>query len=197
MMRNRTIAAVLLCALAAALAGCASPRTSFYTLTPLAKPAGEAAGYSVSVGPVSVPELVDRPQIAVRAGAGQVAFDEFNRWGAPLQGEIARVVAADLSAMLGTPYVSVYPVQAGPGARYRVVIDVTAFESEPGGSAALDAIWSVRPAEGGAPRSGRTAAREPAGEKSYPALVAAHSRTLEKLSGEIADAIREMERQRR
>ncbi len=42
-------------------AGCASPRSSFYTLNPTAKPAAPASAASVAVGPVSVPAAIDRP----------------------------------------------------------------------------------------------------------------------------------------
>ena len=55
------------------------------------------------VGPVSVPAVVDRPQIVVTTGPNQVRLDEFNQWASPLQNNIARVVAENLVAMLGTP----------------------------------------------------------------------------------------------
>ena len=64
---------------------------------------------SVAVGPVSVPAAVDRPQIVVSTGPNQVRLDEFNRWASPLQNNIARVVAENLVAMLGTPRVTLFP----------------------------------------------------------------------------------------
>lgn len=181
---------VILCVLAAALAACSSARSNFYTLSALAKPAGGSEGISVAVGPVSIPEIVDRPQIVVRAGPNQVDIDEFHRWGSPLSDDIARVVAANLAALLGTPQVSVYPAATGAGARYRVVIEVISFESSPGKSAALDAVWLVRSTKDGASRAGRTTIRELVQEQGYPALVAAHSRALGKMSADIAEAIR-------
>jgi uncharacterized lipoprotein YmbA len=191
-MRNRT-AVVILCALCAAWAGCASTRSDFYTLSALAKPSAGGAGYSVAVGPVSVPEIVDRPQIVVRTGPNQIDIDDFHQWGSPLKDDIARIVAANLASMLGTPSVSVYPGPTATGARYRVAIDVMAFDSMPGESAALDAVWVVRSAKDGASREGRTTVREAVQEKGYPALVAAHSRAIEKVSADIAAAIRGLE----
>jgi hypothetical protein len=183
--------------LVAAVAGCASPRSSFYTLSPAVKPAAAAAaGYSVAVGPVSVPEIVDRPQIVVRTGPNQVSIDEFNRWASPLAEEIGRAVAGNLGSALGTAQVSVVPGQTSSGARYRVVIDVMSFDSAPGGSATLDAAWVVRSGKDGPPRTGRTTASEAVQESGYPALVAAHGRALGKLSADIAGAIRELERLR-
>ena len=195
-MRNRT-AVVLLCLLAAAWAGCASPRSNFYTLSALSKPAAGSAGASVAVGPVTVPEIVARPQIVVRTGPHQVDLDDFNRWGSPLDDDIARVVAANLAAILGNPQVSVYPAATAAGARYRVAVDVVAFDSSPGESATLDALWVVRDAKNGSTGAGRTTVREAAPEKGYPALVAAHSRAIAMMSEEIAGAIRAMEREGR
>ncbi len=182
------------CALAAAWAGCASPRSDFYTLSRSADASPETASYSVAVGPVTVPEVVDRPQFVVRTGPNRIFIDEFNRWGSPLSGEIARAVAGNLAALLGTPRVAVFPNSTDGEARFRAAVDVTAFESEPGEAATLDALWTVRDTENGAVRSGRTTAREPARDGGYAALAAAHSRALGKLSGDIADAIRALER---
>jgi uncharacterized lipoprotein YmbA len=151
------------------------------------------AGYSVAVGPVSVPEIVDRPQIVVRTGPNEVFIDEFNRWGSPLGDGISRVVAENLSALLGTPLVAVFPKATAAGAKYRAAIDVMVFDSEPGKDTTLDAVWTVRAAGDGAFRSGRTTVREPVPDGSYAALVAAHSRALGKLSGDIAAAIRGLE----
>ena len=62
------------------------------------------------VGPVSIPAEVDRPQFTVQVAPNRVAIDEFNRWAAPLNENIARVVAGDLAALLGTPRVAACPL---------------------------------------------------------------------------------------
>jgi uncharacterized lipoprotein YmbA len=192
-MMRRPATRVVLILVAIAAAGCASPRSNFYTLSPVARPAAAASGTSVSVGPVSVPAAIDRPQMVVRVSPNEVFIDEFNRWASPLPEEIARAVAGNLASTLGTQQVSVYPGPTASGARYRVVIDIMALDSAPGESAALDAVWSVRATKSGASRAGRTTTREAIQEKGFPALVAAHSRALEKLSADIAGAIREVE----
>lgn len=192
-MRPHTLYPALCCVLVAFGAGCASPRTDFYTLNPTAKPAPAAASYSVAVGPVSVPEIVDRSQIVLRTGPNQVFIDEFHRWGSPLRDEIAFVVAGNLSSLLGAPRVSVFPRPTSSAAKYRVAVDVMVFDSTPGETVALDAAWMIRGAGDGAVRSGRTTVMEPIAEKSYAALVSAHSRALEKLSEDIADALRGLE----
>jgi uncharacterized lipoprotein YmbA len=189
-MMRRLASCILPFALAVALAGCASPRSYFYTLNSEAKPVTTGADTSVAVGPVSVPAAVDRPQIVVRLAPNQVGIDEFHRWASPLPDAISRVVAENLAAMLGTPNVTVFTRPTAAGARYRVLVDVLRFESAPGEAATLDAVWTVRSTMDGATRSGRTTASEPVPDREYATLAAAHSRALGRLSADLAGAIR-------
>jgi len=192
------IAYITFCVVATLLAGCASTKPSqFYTLSPSAMPAiATSSDISVSVGPVSIPAVVDRPQIVLRTGENQVSIAEFDRWASPLKGDIARVVAENLVSMLGTPQVSVFPQSIAADASHRVVINVLRFDSEPGKMATLDALWSVSSRKNGQDRSGRTTITEPAQGGGYADLVAAHSRALGRLSGDIAAAIRQIEGQK-
>jgi len=188
-MMRRLASCILLFALVAG-GGCASPRSNFYTLNSAAKPVATRADTSVAVGPVSVPAAVNRAQFVVRLAPNQVAIDEFHRWASPLPDAIVRVVVENLSAMLGTPNVSVFSQPTSAGAQYRVVIDVLRFESAPGEAATLDALWTVRGTRDGATRSGRTTVSEPVKDQEYATLAAAHSRALGRLSEDIAGAIR-------
>ena len=189
MLRMTAIAA--LCAVAA---GCgSSPPSRFYTLSAARVPLGAPTELSLAVGPVSVPAAVDRPQIVVSVGPNQVRLEEFNRWAAPLQNNISRVVVENLVAMLGTPRVTLFPQSTGEVADYRVVIDVQRFDSVPGDAATVDALWSVRRAKDGKTERGHTSAREAVKNKDYDALAAGHSRAVARLSQDIANAVRALE----
>jgi hypothetical protein len=193
-MRHLT-ALVLVSVLATLAAGCAaSPPTRFYTLSAVPGPAGTPSNLSVVVGPVSVPAVVDRPQIVVSMGPNQVRLEEFNRWAAPLQNNIARVIADNLVLMLGTPRVILFAQTSSVAADYRAAIEVQSFESAPGEAAMLDAVWTVRRTKDGKAETGRTTEREAVQEKGYDALAAAHSRAVARLSRDIADAVRAVER---
>jgi|SRR6185503_5332761 len=182
-----TLAAVL--ALSAFAAGCAStPPSRFYTLRAASGPAARTSQLTVVVGPVSIPAEVDRPQMVVNMGANQLRLEEFDRWAAPLQSNIARAVADNLVQMLGTPLVSLSAQTLSADADYRAVIDVQRFESVPGSAAVLDALWTVRRKDGRA-QTGRTTVRESVQEKDYDALAAGHSRALARLSRDLADAV--------
>jgi len=167
------------------LGACASPpRERFYTLDAPEPPVAAEGAPSISVGPVNIPELVDRPQLVVRVRANEVVLTEQERWAEPLRGAIARVVAANLAAALGARVLA----QRNGEADYRVTFDVQRFESGDEG-ALIDAAWSVVP-RNGERRSGRSVARERPQRKEYDALVAAHSAALAAISREIAAAIR-------
>jgi uncharacterized lipoprotein YmbA len=183
------------CILAAVLTGCGStPPSRFYTLSAARGAAAASSNISVIVGPVAVPAVVDRPQIVVDIGPNQVRLEEFDRWAAPLQNSIARAVADNLVQMLGTARVTLFAQTLSADADYRAGVDVQSFQSAPGEAAILDAVWTVRRTKDGKAETGRTTAREAVQEKGYDALAAAHSRALARLSRDIADAVRALER---
>lgn len=190
----KRIARIIVCILAALLTGCATKSPHFYVLSTSAKQAVTMpANTSISVGPVLIPAAVDRPQIVVRTGPNQVFLNDFERWASPLKENIARVIADNLVLILGTPQVTVFPQTASGDASYRVLINIIRFESEPGAEAALDALWKVSSKKKGQFQVSRTTIVEPVQGGGYDKLVAAHSRALGRLSGEIAAQIRKME----
>jgi uncharacterized lipoprotein YmbA len=182
-------------AAAALLAACLSaPKERFYTLSaaePAKRPAAAGAGYWVAVGPVTLPELVDRPQLVIRVGPQRVAILEEHRWAEPLKSAIPQLVAHELAARLGGAQTSVYHASAAQAADYRVLIDIQLFEARPGEEVRVEALWQIRGRKkgGDAPR-GRTVAREPVEGEGYEAIVAAQERALATLSLEIAAALR-------
>ena len=183
------------CIVAAVLTGCgSSPPSRFYTLSAPRGAVTASSNISVIVGPVAVPAVVDRPQMVVDIGANQVRLEEFDRWAAPLQNGIARVVADNLVQMLGTPRVTLSGQTLSADADYRATIDVQSFQSAPQEAATLDAVWIVRRSKDGKSETGRTTVREPVQEKTYDGLAAAHSRALARLSQDIAGAVRALER---
>lgn len=185
----RTLAA---CWLAALLAGCAtSPEAHFYTLAPLptANIAPEASfRHSLEIRPVTLPELVDRPQLVIGIDAHQVRLLENHRWAEPLKSAIPRIMADNLSRLLGTNRVSWYPRIVPAPADYRVTVDFQRFEST-GSRVTLDALWTVRTADG-QPHGGRSLVHEEHDPADRTALASAYSRAIAAVSRDIADGIR-------
>jgi uncharacterized lipoprotein YmbA len=180
-----------------AAAGCgSSPKRNFYTLQPppsasLRSLPGGPARPAIVVGPVTLPDVVDRSQLVVRTGDNRLEISDVHRWAEPLKSEVAAVLAADLSRELGGAQVSVQGQGTAGEPDIRVAVDVLRFESVLGSSAAMEAVWVVRRKDAAdQPVRGRSMAHEAVQGDGYEALVAAHTRALSRIGRDIAAAIR-------
>jgi uncharacterized protein len=178
----------LICALL--IVGCSSSalKENFYTLSGPQSPApvGSAASTSVFVGPVTVPEAVDRLAMVLRTSPNQVEISDAHLWAEPLKSAIPRVLAETLMRELGTPNVRATRSGAAADIDYRVTIEVQRFDSSTQSGATLDALWTV--SGKGKSRTGRSTYNEPASDPA--GLAAAHSRALERLGRDIAAAMK-------
>ena len=185
------------------LAGCgsSSQRVEYYTFNPLTGMQAEANTpvtdqiLSIGIGPVEIPQILDRPQIVTRSGPNKLNIDEFNRWAGRLDENFARVLAENISLLLDTDQVAVYPWQTDFKPRYRIALKINYFEGQWGKDVLLEAIWSVTEQQNQSTHSMRkTAVNEPlSAEPDYEALVAAHSRAIAQLSREIAQEIQRLQ----
>lgn len=194
---TRNIRAAIGCiAMALVLAGCGStPKDRFYTLAPTSAitapgAASAPARYGVAIGPVRVPEALDRTQMVVREGPNRVEILDQHRWAGSLRSEIARALAAGVGAQLPEAQVSVHDGQAGRNAAYRVAVDIERFDAAVNDSVAVQALWTIRQEGGKELGSGRFAATEPTGPGGYDAIAAAYAKALAGMSEQVAQALR-------
>lgn len=181
--------------LALLLAACGSaPRERLYSMSAAqaAAPAAPPAAITrrVVVGPVSVPEAVNRVEIVVRRGEHRLELLEFDRWAALPPSEIALATAQALEAALadaGTRVVVDAP-SIGPPATQRVVIDVQRFDAVLGQSLGFEAAWRVIDARGALQASGQTRVLEPA-PGGAESLAAAAGRATTQLARQVAATI--------
>lgn len=189
------------CILPAALGGClgggTQQRAKFYVLNSLySSKAGmetETAKnvLSIGVGPVQLPQYVNRPQIVTRISRNEFEVAEFARWGEPLKENFSRVLAENISVLLSTDRVLVYPWNKTAPIDYQVVVNVTRFDGAVGGDVSMRARWALIEADGKKVllrRNSSLSARADA--KTYEALVSAQSRMLADLSSEITEEIK-------
>ena len=185
------------------LTGCgsSSPRVEFYTLNPLTgmqaevKPPATNQKISIGVEPVEIPQILDRPQIVTRSGPNKLNIDEFNRWASRLDESFAQVLAENISLLLGTDQVAVYPWQSDFKPHYRVALEIRYFEGQWGKDVLLEAVWSVSGQQSRQTHTVRKSViNEPLSpEPDYEALVAAHSRSIAQLSREIVKEIQNLQ----
>ena len=180
--------------------GCASsPASRFYTLSSLSGPVKAKAEHSLSqgpaigVGPTRFPAYLDRPGIVTRSSGNTIEIAEFDLWAGSLKDDFIRVLAENLSILLETekmvlyPYIGVVPID------FRIGMNLNRFEGAPGDRVVLGATWVVL--QGPDKKEGivqKSEITEPVSGSDYQSLVAAQSRAVEKLAREIAKAIRSL-----
>ena len=181
---------------AAILTGCGSPPKERYYALSVADALSEAApaAFAVAVGPVSVPDIVDRPQMVLRVAANRMELSELNRWAEPLKRALPRAIAASIAREVPTARVYLSGTDAVDPADYRVRIEIERFESELGKGATVDAAWSISGGGSAAVRYGRSLVRESAGGAGYDELVAAHSAAARAIGRDIAGALTAIKR---
>ena len=169
------------------LAACASPNVRYYAFSAPPLPTGQmGTAVSISVGPATVAEAIDRPQLVVRRSATQLDVLEEDRWVDTPKREIPRVLAAHLAALLPAAQVAPYPQQAAASAAWQILLDVQRFDALPGDGVTIELVCTLRRESDGQRRTWRISQREPMQGSSPEAVVAAWSRALAQLAAQIA-----------
>jgi len=195
---------LLLCVVGVLLSGCTgtSGPATFYLLRSTEDASrgsistvGGSKNISILVGPITLPDYLDRTQIVTVAGEHVLALDEFSRWAESLQEGFYRVLLEDLSSLLNTPELYAHDRSGSISADYQVIIDVTRFDAVPGGNAVLTAFWSVNSKDDSVPGIRRKSVfRAPVSGAGFGGVVAAQNQTLTALSREIAAVITSLQR---
>jgi uncharacterized protein len=190
---------VLLCA------GCRSavPPTAFYTLSSIRGTAvqiqqtSELQDMVIGVGPAQFPDYLDRPQIVTRSGSNRLTLSEFNRWGGKLDQDFLNIFAENISILLSTNRVVIFPWKGQMNPNYRVALDIHQFEGQNGDSVLLNVTWTIR-GKDESPQPlhvARTIINQPVDGQGYESLISAYSQAVAELSGEVASVIRNISEQ--
>jgi uncharacterized lipoprotein YmbA len=165
--RTRLVVIAATAAIVPALAGCVSlkrtPEARFFALRSLVEPLEAPApaarpGRFVGVLPVGVPGHLERPQLVVWAGPGELRIDEYLRWAEPIDEGIARTLTENLDALLPAHPVVRSPWAAAANPFCRVRVDLRVFGLQESGEVRLEGRWVLLPGRGGGrSRAGRRA----------------------------------------
>jgi uncharacterized lipoprotein YmbA len=149
-MSRRAARPVLAVVLPLALAGCGlimAPRTiapRYFVLNAVAPSTGAKTAIALGLGPLSLPSYLDRPDMARRIDANQIAYDAEARWAESVKTNFERTLGADLVQLLGPDRIVAYPWYSNEKLDFTVGVGVTRFEQQPDGSLALMGRWVVR-----------------------------------------------------
>jgi uncharacterized lipoprotein YmbA len=185
--------APVLAALALGCLGGPTPEPEYFTLSAVAAPAAAPVAarpeLGLVLGQVELPRYLDRAEFVTRSGPHRLTVWNTVRWGGSLRSDVARVVADDLSALLGTARIAVYPAEARFPVSYRVLLEVLELGSAPGHPVALRARWTVASPDGRALAVSTSDVWETPASASWEDYVAAHRAALALVTRAIAERI--------
>jgi hypothetical protein len=178
------------------ISGCSFSQPSrFYRLSPASVKDVQALSLpvqniTISVGPVTIPVVLNRPQIATLTGSNAVILSEYERWAGSLNDNLVRTLTDNLAALLPAQMVVAYELGRRIDSSYQLVVDIQQFDGILGKSITLKAGWIIL---------GKDTKKTILVKKSlisadvqgydYNDYVAAMSSALGKLSLEIAQAV--------
>jgi len=172
----------------------------FYLLSPISATEASARDIpahpdlALAIGPIRLPKHLDRAQIVTLSSPNRIELAEFDRWAEPLSENFTRVLAENLSILLGTQRILVRPPSKILPFDYQVAIDVTRFEVARSGMVKLSARWRVlNPSERSMVMMRKSSSDRPILSSGFESTVAAMSDAVAELSRNIADAIRSIQ----
>lgn len=179
--------------LLAILGACGTtPSSNFYLLTAEAGQLPNGTTPSLGIGPVAIPEYLNRNSLVTDTRGNEVKIASFERWAEPLGDGVQRVLALNLSSQLNTRNMRFFPWQADLAPDYGVRLTIVSMDIQDR-QARLVAEWAVLVDAGRTELIRRISQQEvsvAAGELSGDAIARAYSQLLAQLSEEIAGAIR-------
>ena len=182
-------------ALCACSIGQRSPEARYYVLAlPAASAPADGArdvtGPRVGIGPVSLPNYLDRQQIFIRqSGSTDVMLEEYDRWGEDLGDGVSRLLVESVSARLAAVGGTALPMRANAPLDRRIGVNVNRFDGAPGAEVVLDADWGVYTPQGDILREGHFLARTQSAP-GIDGLVRAHGELLARFGDVLAEAAR-------
>ncbi len=147
---------------------------------------------AVIVGPADFPKALRRAQLATRSGPNKIEFDQFNRWAGSLESDFLGAVGANLSGLLASNRIAVYPNTPVFAVDYRVSFEVQRFDAirRDGDADARVGPCSPTTTRYAGLHVGQFSDTRVATPEDRSAVVAAHSDLVAALSRDIADQIR-------
>ena len=174
--------------------------TDYFLLQPInsaMEKQGAAAGEGtvLGIGPVRVQEYLNRPQIVTRSSTSEIKLHDFHYWGEPLSTNFTVVLAQNLSALLSTDQIFIFPYRNKQNLplQYQVVVDVIRFDGEPGVKASLLVQYYILQFQEDGMKelvTRQPSFSKPLADDSFETLVAAMSELVADLSREIAGEIK-------
>jgi len=129
-----------------------SPPARYFSLSPIDADYRQDPDDAVilGLGPLRIPDYLNRSQIVTRDAEAEMQVNEFSRWTEPLSIALPRIVSTDIDNLLDNVVVIMFPydAQIRSYVKYRLVGDINRFEADQSGLALLEVQWSIIDADG-------------------------------------------------
>jgi len=194
-MSNKYLNGFILLCFGSLLTACATPPSNFYTLESQSGPpatANKAIAKKrlIGIGPLSLPALVERRQIVTRTENNGIQIAEFDLWAAPLKDNVLAVLSKNVTTLQPNAIVRTYPWNAFGDVDYRVIVDISRFDTQLGKSANLEASWAIMEEKNHTIVSnGQTNIKQPLNDASYNSAAQALSKLLSDFSQQLSLAL--------
>lgn len=137
---TRSLGIALLVAL---LAGCgSSPRSTYYLLTTDVMQAPDGDSPSLGIGPIGVPEYLNRNGLVYSRQGNQLQVSTTERWAEPLEAGIKRTLAVNLASLLNTQDIRYFPWDPANTPDYGISINLLQLDANDE-RALLAVEWSI------------------------------------------------------
>jgi len=143
------------------------------------------SGPLIGLGPIRLPEYLDRFQMVLAVSENKYKLIENHRWAEKLDQNVSLALFKSLPAQLGTDRMVRYPWPQRPGVDFQVKIDILEFNIDQTGQSRLVAQWSIK-SKDKTLLNKRSSFTAEASSTDIDKMVEAQSECLTKLGQEIA-----------
>jgi len=185
------------------LSGCLSiknsPTPRFYVLSTedenqASKKVNIISEVFIGVGPVKIPEYLERPQMVTQSKEKILKFAQFDRWGESLDLGLTRLIRENLTIMLPGAKLALYPWNITIPIKYQVVVEIVQLDSELDKDLLFVAQWLIIDTQNFKTMiMKRSEFRQPIIPQNYSGLAKTLSTVCGLLSSEIAEALATIE----
>jgi uncharacterized lipoprotein YmbA len=160
----------------------------FYILSaqPQGANAARTAPLTQATLKVSVPSLVDRPEMIFNTSADGIVVVEHERWAAPLPDLMTETLARDVEQRRTDMLIANH----GNDARIKILIDVVQVTIRKGQRAGIEAHWRIIGAHAGTEAVGGEMFSVPLGGQDYAAVAQALSDCLALLADRLVEQLK-------
>ena len=172
-----------------AIGGCVTTQSPNFYLMSTVTPSSTltvSAKTAPGVGPVTLPDYLQRQNLATRESTSRIHITPHDKWAAPLDAHLADLLAKNLGQRLDHPTIPVYPWPPGTKVTHQITVDVRDLIHYQD-SIRLEVHWRLLVA-GSVIVDRASDLKEPASDD-YDSIVDAMSRAVGRLADEMAAAV--------